>query len=275
MTAHNNEEFGSQAFLWTSHEAGIGPMGTFGPTIIYEYKIVDPVSGNDMATVTDVPSAIAGLFSTSIGALIDGGYANRHGILFFGRNTNDWVDSGKLYMWNSTLMLAPPGPFGPGTAYKPSGSYNFTAGIQWSVALPAANPAYGIAVENNEAIVLSSYGSILPTFATQYGAATATDIAYDPKTGALLWGPVTQTLVEQDQVGIVAAGEGFYVRHSKDTNEAYGYSMKTGQKLWGPTELVGNALSHLFESAAIAYGKVYIWDYGGDCATPSILPQEN
>jgi outer membrane protein assembly factor BamB len=267
MTAHNNEEFGSQAFLWTSHEAGIGPMGMFGPTIIYEYKIVDPVTGNDMATVTDVPSAIAGLFATSIGALIDGGNETGTGFYCSGGILIYWVDSGKLYMWNSTQMLSPAGPFGAATGYKPSGSYNFTAGIQWSVTLPAANPAFGLGMNplTNEALVLTSYGSILPTFATQYGAATATDIAYDPNTGALLWGPVTQTLVEQDQVGIVAAGEGYYVRHNKDTNEAYGYSLKTGQKLWGPTQLVGNALSHLYESAAIAYGKVYIWDYGGYC----------
>jgi outer membrane protein assembly factor BamB len=265
MTFHNNEEFGSQAFLWTSRFIGYDGMGMFGPNPIYDYVIVDPVTGNDMATVTDIPSAIAGLFATSIAASIDNepysGFYCSGGLLIH------WADSGQLYMWNSTLMLAgPPGPF-PGTPYKPSGSYNFTAGIQWNVTIPAANPAYsmGMTPIADDTIILTSYGSILPTFAVQYGAATATDIAYNSKTGALLWGPVTQTLTEQHQVGIVAVGEGAYVRHDRDTNELIGYSLKTGQKLWGPTKLVGSPLSYLYESAAIAYGKVYLWDYGGYC----------
>jgi outer membrane protein assembly factor BamB len=265
MEFHNNEEFGSQAFLWTSHLAGYSGMGMFGPNPIYEYNILDPVTGNMMATVTDIPSAIAGLFATSIGALIDNephtGFYVSGGILIY------WVDSGNLYLWNSTQMLCPPTMFGPGTGYKPSGSYNFTDGIQWSVTLPAANPAFSIGMNpiSDEAILLTSYPSLLPTFATQYGGSYATDIAYDPKTGAVLWGPTNQTLPEQDQVGVVAIGEGTYVRHDKDTDELYGYSLTTGKKLWGPTQLEGNALSHLYESAAIAYGRVYIWDYGGYC----------
>jgi outer membrane protein assembly factor BamB len=261
---HNNEEFGSQAFLWTSHLAGYDGMGMFGPNAIYDYNILDPVTGNQMATVTDVSSAIAGLFATSTSALIDSNESNTAGaILIY------YVDSSNnLVMWNSTQCLSPAGGFGsPTGSYKPTGSYNFTAGIMWTVPLPTANPAFGLfgGVENNQAIVLTSYPSVLPTFAVQYGGSYATDVAYDPITGAKLWGPINQTLPEFDQVGVVAAGDGVYVRHDKDTDQLYGYSVTTGQLLWGPTQLVGNALSHLYESAAIAYGKVYIWDFGGYC----------
>ncbi len=257
---HNNEEFGSQAFLWTSHLAGYDGMGMFGPNAVYDYNILDPVTGNQMATVTDVPSSIANLFGTSPSALIDSNETNTSGailIYYLG-------DSNNLIMWNSTLCLSPAGGFGsPTGSYKPSGSYNFTAGIQWSITLPNANPAFGIAEMNNQAILLSSHPPTLSTFADQFGADFATDVAYDPATGAKLWGPTNQTTTNFDDVGIVAVGDGAYVRHDKDTNQLYGYSLTTGQLLWGPTQLVGNALTHLFASAAIAYGRVYIWDFGG------------
>ena len=41
---HNNEEFGAQAFLWTSREVGIGPMGMFGP--IYPLQLRNTGSSN-------------------------------------------------------------------------------------------------------------------------------------------------------------------------------------------------------------------------------------
>jgi len=256
---HNNEEFGAQAFLWTSHLAGYDGMGMFGPAALYDYNILDPVTGNQMATVTDIPSAIAGLFATSTSALIDSNESNCAGaILIY------YVDSNNLKMWNSSQCLSPVGGFGsPTGSYKPTGSYNFTAGIMWTVPLPTANPAFGIAEMNNQAILLSSHPPTISTFMNQFGADNATDIAYDPVTGAKLWGPTTQTLTNFDDIGIVAVGDGVYVRHDKDLNELFGYSLTTGQKLWGPTQCVGNAFSHLFSSAAIAYGRVYIWDFGG------------
>jgi outer membrane protein assembly factor BamB len=133
----------------------------------------------------------------------------------------------------------------------------------WTVPLPTANPAFGIAAQSNQAILLSSHPPTISTFANQFGADNATDIAYNPVTGAKLWGPTTQATTNFDDVGIVATGDGVYVRHDKDLNELFGYSLTTGQKLWGPTQCVGNAFSHLFSSAAIAYGRVYIWDFGG------------
>ena len=39
--------------------------------------------------------------------------------------------------------------------------------------------------------------------------------------------------------------------------------MTNGDQLWGPVKLEGNALSTLARGAAIAYGQVYIWDFGG------------
>jgi len=64
-------------------------------------------------------------------------------------------------------------------------------------------------------------------------------------------------------VAIVGAGEGYYVLHNKDTNEAYGYSLMDGSFKWGPVQLEGNAWSTIGRGGGIAYGKAYVWDIGG------------
>jgi hypothetical protein len=86
---------------------------------------------------------------------------------------------------------------------------------------------------------------------------------YDAKTGQKLWGPLNQTIPNLQDVALLAARDGVYVLHNKDTDEAYGYSLKTGEKLWGPVKLPENAWSHISRSAQIAYGTVFIWDFGG------------
>jgi hypothetical protein len=85
----------------------------------------------------------------------------------------------------------------------------------------------------------------------------------DAYTGAVLWDPINETLPMMEDITLLCAGEGVYVLHNKDTNEAYGYSLEDGSFMWGPTELVGNAWSTITRSGDIAYGMCYVWDYGG------------
>jgi hypothetical protein len=90
------------------------------------------------------------------------------------------------------------------------------------------------------------------------------DAGYDAHTGALLWGPVKQTgWPAYESVSLVACREGYYVLMDKDTDQAWGFNLNTGKEVWGPVQLVGNAYSHVFTEADIAYGKVYIYDLGG------------
>jgi outer membrane protein assembly factor BamB len=257
LTYHNNEDFGSDPFLWASNAEG-------------NWDVLDPVTGNVMATVTGIPSTVSFLGSAS-NALIDSsesisGFGQEGSILIYFVNStyNEFgiATASSLSMWNSTLALTSLGFFAP-PASEPSGTYSFSAGIQWSVPVPAADTNYTVAEQCNQAIVLSSYPLVLPTFATQWGGATAQDIAYDPITGAVLWGPVTQTLISGHEFDMAAIGDGVYVRHDKDTDQLYGYSLTTGKQIWGPTLLVGNALSRIFACAAIAYGQCYVWDFGG------------
>jgi len=266
ITFHTVEEFGSQALLWV-----------YNPST-GNYDILDPFTGNYMATVSNVPGNIANLFSTSTNALMDSTEPNCAGsiLLYY---TNDTYGPGgvvkaeSLTMWNSSLCLVG-GTIANGLSaeiytgdFKPTGTYNFNIGIQWSVPVPVANPNFGISSETNQGILLTSspylIGAGMFAALSQYGGAYVDDIAYNPMTGAVLFGPTNQTLQSGHNYNLLAAGEGVYVRLDKDTDQAYGYSLSTGSRLWGPTQLVGNGLSTLYSGGAIAYDQVYIWDIGG------------
>ena len=98
---------------------------------------------------------------------------------------------------------------------------------------------------------------------SQWSGSYETDMAFNPITGAVLFGPTNQTLTMNHDYAILACGDGVYVSQDKDTDQAYGYSLTTGTKLWGPTQLIGNGLSTIYSGGAIAYGQCYIWDIGG------------
>ena len=102
-----------------------------------------------------------------------------------------------------------------------------------------------------------------PNFVSQASMGYQITAGIDAKTGQLLWGPFNQTIPSYQDIALLTARDGVYILHNKDTNEAYGYSLKTGQQLWGPVQLQGNAWSHIARGGEIAYGNVYIWDYGG------------
>jgi hypothetical protein len=259
---HTIQEYGSISWLWA--------MTDSSPRM---FKLYDPMTGTFVANVTDLPASLVGMFGSSPAALVD-----TSDFLTQGSVLMHWTEAGQIVMWNSSLCL-----FGTPSAVvlRPSGNINFTRGIQWRVDIPAnlsgaaISPPMGIAAKTDEALLVSSYGAIIPTFATEFGNDYAVDAAVDTKTGALLWGPIRRQLVLYHEIPVVAAGEGYYVRHDKDTNQAYGYSLTTGQQLWGPVQLEGLSLSTLARGAAIAYDKVYIWDFGGfvngiDLATGNI-----
>jgi hypothetical protein len=268
VTFHTVEEFGSQAFLWTAHLVGITGSGFFA-TATYDYNILDPVTGNLMATVTNIPGSIASLFGTSTNALIDSNESNCAGSILIYYTNSTYGATGateSLTMWNSSLCLAGPGSNGINAEYdtgdfKPSGTYNWNTGIEWSVPVP--NPNLGLTEESLQGILLSADTPIFGNSFSQYGGASAIDMAYNAITGQVMWGPKTQTLIAGDNINVAAIGQGVYVRIDKDTDALYGYSLATGNLLWGPTQLKGDALSYLEDSVAIAYGQVYEWDIGG------------
>ena len=242
MKFHSIQEYGSQAYLWA----------LAGTTL----RVYDPLSGTPICNVTGVSSSIASMFGGMTGGLID----EQGAVLIH------WTSGGNLYMWNSTKCLTS----GGAVVIRPSGEIDFSTGIQYTMPVDTTysggdiSPSLGLYSRTQEALLFVSYASSgLSTFSNQFGAATAIDQAYDTMTGEPLWDAKQRQLIDFHEIGVVAAGGGYYVRHDKDTNEAYGYSLLTGEQKWGPVQLEGNALSTLARGAAIAYGKVYIWDFGG------------
>ena len=147
---------------------------------------------------------------------------------------------------------------------RPPTSVNYTKGTQWNVTVPttlngkAISPALSISKVTPEVILLRS----APNLVTQASMGYAVEAGYDALTGAQLW-IINRTIPQYQSMSVLCARDGYYVTHNQDTNEAYGFSLETGQQLWGPVKLQGNALSTLMRSGDIAYGRVYIWDFGG------------
>jgi hypothetical protein len=242
---HSIQEFGSWAFLYGCDSAGF--FGTPSHFSIYDAK-----TGEYMANITGVQN-VGFLMDTDPNAESPGS------LLAY------YTDAGNLTLWNSTkLMMA---NSGDKITIRPTGTYNWSQGIQWSVQIPTKigdktiSGSLSIAARTPDVILLRYAPSPGMFSALSYGYQTTAGI--NAKTGALLWGPKNQTIPNLHDVSLLAAGEGAYVLHDKDTNEAYGYSLTTGDQIWGPVKLPGNAWSHLSRAAQVAYGKFYIFDFGG------------
>ena len=237
---HSMQEFGSFPLLYSQVGGGM-----FNPSA--DYNIYDPMTGDNVATITN---------GAGTSFLMD----------FEGQNQGTllaWItNSSSLTMWNSTKAMAG-GGFGS-LILRASGEIAWDDGYQWSVPRNFTVSGedtgnLGIGSRTIEVILLRS----APTLARQVSAGYQFTVGIDAKTGAKLWGPLKQTIPEGRDVSLIAARDGYYVLYDKDLGEVYGYSLTNGQKLWGPIKLEGNAWSHIEIGGDIAYGKVYIWDFGG------------
>jgi hypothetical protein len=231
------QEFGSWAFLYSCPSASF-----FGNP---EYmSVYDAYSGEYLMNITGIQNPAF---------LIDDSEDSDQKGSLLGYYTSD----GNLTMWNSSrLMLG-----SDGITMRPSGTKNWSEGIEWTVKLPADIAQAGIAIRDHDVILLRSAPTYNQFSSLSYGSQVTA--GYDAKTGALLWGPKNQTIPKLQDVSVMGAGDDVYVLHNKDTNEAYGYSLKTGDQIWGPVKLQGNAWDHISIAAEFAYGKMFIFGFGG------------
>ncbi len=240
---HSIQEYGSWAFLYGCESAGFFAVPTF-------FNVYDPMTGVFLFNITGIqnPSFLMDLKAEQQGTLL-----------------GHYTQGGNLTLWNSTKLMM--SKSFDRITIRPSGTYNWSAGVEWSVPLPTTvgttpiGGSLGIAARTPEIILLRYSPSPGMFVALSYGYQITA--GYDARTGQLLWGPINQTIPYLHDVSILTARDGVYVLHDKDTNEAYGYSLETGEKLWGPVKLPGNAWSVMSRSAEIAYGTVFIWDFGG------------
>ena len=265
MQFHTVQEYGTQAFL-----VAIGPRVGSGSSAYNVWRLYDPMTGYFIANITSVPS-------TTASGLVETNDDSPQGTVYI-YSTNGTTGAQSLTMWNSTRCLM---TSLSSSTIRPSGNINYTRGYQWSVPIPTnitvngvttdiynpqnslKNPPLSIAARTNDVILLRAKGETMDTFASEFGEGSEIECGMDARTGALLWGSVNRTLPRFHEVSVLAAGDGYYVEQDKDTNIAYVYNINTGAQVGGGIQLKGNALATLSRGGAIAYGKAYIWDFGG------------
>jgi len=242
---NNYQEFGSNAYLYSAPSAG----GAFSTGANW-MGIYDARTGNFLMNVTNT-------ISTS--KLID--YKANNFYDTEGSIVGYYTSGGVLRMYNYTQLIT------SGAFIRTTGTVNGSNSntIVWNATLPTtfngASISLSISAVTPEVILVRqvpgsvSYQGV--TLGYQYVA------GYNARTGALMWGPINQTLPAYEDTSVLCARDGYYIMHDKDTNRAWGYSLTTGQLLWGPTQLKGGGDSAVWRDGEIAYGKVYIWDLGG------------
>ena len=243
---NNFQEFGSNAFLWST--PGGGGFGAAGGSWM---GIYDAYTGTYLANVTN---------PISVSRLID----NRSDIE--GTVIGYYVSRGNLCLYNTTELLISHSGMGAGFV-RPTGTINgsMAEATEWRTPLPTTfngdNITLSIAAVTPEVILMRQVPGAVSWQGTTMGYQYVA--GYDAKTGAKLWGPINQTLPAYEDTSILCAREGYYVMHNKDRNIAWGYSLTTGQMLWGPVQLKGGGDSAVWRDGEIAYGKVYVFDLGG------------
>jgi len=240
------QEYGSWSFIW-------GAVGGGFFSSVQQYVIYDAFSGLELATIANASSGPSSF-------LMDSRYGHEGALL-------GWTTSGgNLRLWNSSNLYC--GKTDSNLILTVSGTYDMNAGYEWSMPMPTelnGNPiSLSIGGVTEDVILLRQTPT--PGMFISLNLGWEVVAGMDAMTGELLWGPVNHTLPMMEDIGIVAIGDGAYVLHNKDKNEAYGYSLADGSLLWGPVKLPGNAWSTITRSGDIAYGKVFIWDFGGYCS---------
>jgi hypothetical protein len=201
--------------------------------------------------------------------------------------------SNTLNMWNSSrclLLGQNPQQVAVSTEnnwqWRPlqGGQIDFKLGIQWSMPLTTTMKA-----DNGSTVNINSYyAEVAGTTAYPLAISKVADIilvdnsaaggrfqqpgwmvqeAYDPLTGALLWGPLKQTLdAPWTRISVSSIGSGVYTVLTYETQTISGYSTANGQKIWGPVSMVvpNNPWGYYISSSIIGNNSLYAIDFGGN-----------
>ena len=253
-------QYGALAYLWTI------PVAAAGYQAAGQYmSMYDAMTGNYILTISGTPSMT--LTTDDNGNLI-GYYVNSSTTNAFPRTLN---------VWNSTRCINLVGAnYGGGSAvadqwmWRPP--YNttipFSLGIQMTTpivsTLSGAPIALGLSALNSGVALMTQSSSAGSSY---FQNGWIIEAGYSASTGALLWGPINRTEVQDSRVlfGSTTAGSGVWVEFDAAALTATGYSLYTGTLLWGPEALPNvNAFSSLGEQYCVANGVIYLWTYGGD-----------
>jgi hypothetical protein len=232
-------------FLSPNQEGGLPYVWYMAGTTYYMY---DANTGNLVAQVTNaVPVGFNGA-----GNCIEG----PNGELLVYVLGNNW-----LAMWNSTLCLLPPTAiFTNYWTWRPSGTYDFSKGVQWNVT-ETTYPGESI-WEINEGVILATTMAMISPQNWQM------EVGYSATTGAQLWAQNRTTPLGNTAYGLMGTiGDGVYTEFDKATMQWYGYSIYTGKQVWGPSTAYTNPWGSIPNNsglfAQVAYGTLYAQSVDG------------
>ena len=242
-------QFGGLAYLWSTQPT-IAP--NTGPT----YGMYDAMTGNWILSIVNCSAAAA---TSSVVTALSVTFANGPN----GEILGYWLNSAAttLSMWNSSLAIIKYANLtGTGNwQWRPpqGASIPWSYGVQWTVPLA-----------NNETLVNGTVVNINTQYAADSGISNplliskVADVilitntpgpsntfqepgyinaeAYDPMTGALLWGPDNITVPAYCRIAISSIGDGVFTIVSNEQQSITGYSTTTGKQLWGPVSLAVN-----------------------------------
>jgi hypothetical protein len=246
---HNDQGYGSHGFLWSIDSES---SSIFGPSGDMVFRIYDAFTCKHLANVTtEEGEADTSTYARNLACITDIEGQNPGGLLAY------YTQGDELFMWNSTKIISYESN-GQSRSSLTYGNYSFSEGIQWRVPrafeLNGETVTLGLGRVTREVILLRSSETFMFQ-GTQFGYQITAGI--DAKTGALLWGPLNQTLPFLVDMNLVCARDGYYVMYDSDNHEAYCYSLTNGQKLWGPIAVPFDVYSSQNVWGEIAYGKVY------------------
>jgi hypothetical protein len=248
---HNVQGYGAQAFLWSIDSES---SSIFGPSGDMVFRIYDAFTGKHLANVTtSAGEADTSTYARNLACLTDIEGENPGGILSY------YTQGDELMMWNSTKIIEySSGTSGGGRSQLNFQNYTFADGVQWTRSrtfdLNGQPVTLGLSRVTREVLLLSTR----QTFSfqgTQFGWEVIAGI--DAHTGALLWGPINNTLPFLIDMNLVCARDGYWFEYDSDRHEAYAYNLNTGQKVWGPIAVPFDVYSSQNVWGDIAYGKVF------------------
>jgi hypothetical protein len=226
-------EFGIKSYLWST-----------GST----YNAFDPWTG---AWLFSLANASSGTMTWGPAGDI---------LVYLLNGANKW-----LAMWNSSkCVMSYMNEFIRNDwEWRPQGrTMDWRRGIEWNVTVPTFNGPSQQTIHriDGDVIIATTRASWAPRDYTVV-------IGYSAVDGRFLWstnrtGPPGHIISWNTYQGMPAA-EGVFVEFYPETMVFYGYDSKTGNKLWGPTEPLPDAFSMYTWQARIAYGKLFVPDFGG------------
>jgi outer membrane protein assembly factor BamB len=263
--------FGQLYMYDTPNQHGVIPSGMLWQTSGTTWMAYDPLSGQNIYNLTNVPNGVTVYGSN--------GEITRYVLNYGGR----W-----LALWNNTA--APELSAGTGDLYsldqwRPFGkSVNASTAYSWNVTIPnlpgLANPSILSVIPNDLIIGASTNFAAFTAYLTP-DPYTFWAISLKPATrGQLLWirnytapaGNLTLNYLGAPNavnlnLPVDPVNRVFFVE-VKETSQWYGYDLDSGNILWGPvgefraTQFFGTT-SNPPAIGYPAYGKLYVAGYGG------------